>query len=81
MVASRGECSSASAGDHGEVPEDGRAHRDLRAEIHQDDEDAQLTARLSAALSPCPRPYGDRTEPLVPGEREREKEKEPKRKG
>jgi len=28
------------------VPEDGGAHRDLRAEVHMGDEDAQLTARL-----------------------------------
>ena len=29
-----------------EVPEDGGAHRDLRAEVHEVDEDAQLTARF-----------------------------------
>jgi hypothetical protein len=29
-----------------EVPEDGGAHRDLRAEVHVVDEDAQLTARF-----------------------------------
>src|SRR5689334_25195823 len=34
------------AGDRGEVPEDGGAHRDLRAEVHEVDEDAQLTARV-----------------------------------
>ena len=28
------------------MPEDGGAHRDLRAEGHMDDEDAQLTARF-----------------------------------
>ncbi|MEO7731609.1 MAG: hypothetical protein ABIY55_11595 [Kofleriaceae bacterium] len=28
------------------MPEDGGAHRDLRAEVYQVDEDAQLTARL-----------------------------------
>ena len=28
------------------MPEDGGAHRDLRAEVHMADEDAQLTARF-----------------------------------
>ncbi len=34
------------AGDAVAVPEDGGAHRDLRAATHEVNEDAQLTARL-----------------------------------
>ena len=48
------------AGDAVAVPEDGGAHRDLRAEDYQVDEDAQLTARL-------PPPSALALERTVPG--------------